>query len=147
MDQLEKFFEDLFLKKIGLQLPANIKEVIVKIAPWLTIIGIVLSLPGLLAVFGMGAFVAGMMSAYGVNYGGRYYLGVAVLVVQLILMAMAVPGLLKREIKGWRFIYYSALVSAAYGIISTLSLGGIFWSLLSSLIGLYFIFQVKSYYK
>jgi hypothetical protein len=147
MDQLEKFFDDLFLKKIGFQLPANAKEIIVKVAPWLTIIGIVVSLPAILALFGMGAFVAGMMSAYGINYGGRYYLGIAVLAAQLVLMAMAVPGLMKREMKGWRFIYYSALVSAAYGIVSTLSLGGIIWSLVSTLIGLYFIFQVKSYYK
>jgi hypothetical protein len=147
MDQLDKFFEDLFLKKIGFQLPANVKEVIVKIAPWLTIIGVVVSLPAILGLFGMGSVVTSMAAVYGVNIGGRYYLGIAVLVVQLVLMAMAIPGLMKREIKGWRLIYYSALVSAVYGIVSTLNIGGIIWSLLGSAIGLYFIYQVKSYYK
>lgn len=147
MDQLERFFEDLFLKKIGFQLPANVKEIIVKIAPWLTIIGVVVSLPALFAIFGFGSFVAGMAAAYGVGLGTRYYLGIAVLAVQLVLMGMAIPGLMKREAKGWKLIYYSALVSAVYGLFSAMNLGGAIFSLLGSAIGLYFIFQVKSYYK
>ena len=105
MEQLEKFFEDLFLKKIGYQLPASAKEALVKIAPWVTLIVLVLSIPAILAVFGLGSFVASMSAAYGVSLGMRYYLGIAVLAVQMVLMAMSIGGLMKREIKGWRFVY------------------------------------------
>lgn len=147
MQQLEAFFEDLFLKKIGYQLPATAKETLVKIAPWITIIILVLSIPAILAVFGMGSFVGSMGLAFGVSLGFRYYLGIAVLAVQVILMAMSISGLMKRELKGWRLVYYSSLVSVAYGIINAYGVGSLLWSLLASAIGLYMLFQVKSYYK
>jgi hypothetical protein len=147
MEPLEKFFEDLFLKKISYQLPGSVKETLVKIAPWITLVVLVLSVPAILAVFGLGSFVASMSAAYGVSLGFRYYLGVAILVVQVVLMAMSISGLMKREIKGWRFVYYSSLVSVAYGIVSAYGVGSLVWSLLGSAIGFYILFQVKSYYK
>ena len=146
MEQIEKFFESLFLKTIPWQLPAKAKEVIVKIAPWLTLIILILSLPAVLAVFGLGAFFGGMMTYYGAHLGFRFYLGWIVLVVQFILMAMAISGLKNRTLKGWQFVYYASLVSAVYGIISAYSFGGMIWSLLGTAIGLYILFQVKSYY-
>jgi len=147
MQQLETFFEDLFLKKIGYQLPASAKETLVKVAPWITLIILVLSIPAILAVFGLGSFVGSMGLAFGVTLGFRYYLGIAVLAVQAVLMAMSISGLIKREMKGWRLVYYSSLVSVVYGIISAYGVGSVIWSLLGSAIGLYILFQVKSYYK
>lgn len=147
MNQLEAFFEDLFLKKISFQLPAGVKEVIVKVAPWVTLIIIILSLPAVLTLFGFGSFMGGFAPFVGYGLSSRYYLGIIILIVQLILMIMAFPGLQKREIKGWRYIYYSNLVSGVYGIISSYNLGALIWALIALGIGLYIIFQVKSYYK
>jgi len=147
MEQLEKFFEDLFLKKIPWQLPIKAKEVIVKFAPWAVIIIVVLSLPALLAIFGLGAFLGGMAGYYGVNLGFKFYLAWIILVIELILMAISIPGLRKKELKGWRYVYYSALVSVVYGLFSAFNLNGVIWSLFGAALGLYFIFQVKSYYK
>jgi hypothetical protein len=147
MAQLEKFFEDLFLKKIPWQLPVKAKEVIVKIAPWIVLIILIVSIPGILAVFGLSAFVGGMATYYGAHLGSRFYLGWIVLVVQFILMAMSFSGLKQRKLKGWRFAYYSSLVSAVYGVISAYNISGIIWSLISAGIGLYILFQVRSYYN
>ena len=147
MEQLEKFFEDLFLKKVPYQLPVSAKETIVKVAPWITLVILVLSIPAILAIFGMGSLVGGMGLAFGVRLGTIYYLSIAVLAVQVVLMGLSISGLMKREIKGWKLVYYSSLVSVVYGIISSYGLGNIIWSLLGSAIGLYILFQVKSYYK
>ncbi len=142
MDQLEKFLEDLFTKKITYQLPPKAKETIVKIAPWVILIVIVLSLPAVFAIFGLSSFV----SSFG-GFSSRYYIGVVVLIIQVVLMIMAFSPLQKREIKGWNYIYYSDLVSVVYALFSSYTLGSFVWSLLGSAIGLYILFQVKSHYK
>ncbi len=142
MDQLEKFLEDLFTKKINYQLPEKAKETIVKIAPWVVLIVIFLSLPAVFAILGLGSFVTGLG-----GFSSRYYLGVVVLIVQVILMIMAFGPLQKREFKGWRYVYYSDLVSVVYALFSSYNLGSFIWSLLGSAIGLYILFQVKSHYR
>lgn len=147
MEQLEKFFEDLFLKKVSYQLPVKSKEVIVKVAPWVTLIILVISLPALFAIFGLGSMVAGLAAYSGFVFGARYYLGLIVLLVQLVLMAMSISGLMKREMKGWKLVYYGDLISAVYALFSAYSLGSFIWSIICTAIGLYILFQVKSYYK
>jgi hypothetical protein len=146
MDQLEKFLDDLFLKKITYQLPAKAKEVIVQIAPWVTLIVLIISLPAILAVFGLGTFIAGM-GYYGVALGPWYYISIAVLAVQAVIMGLSIPGLMQKSKRGWRLVYYSSLISAAHSLLFSGNLGGAIWSLLGSAIGLYIIFQVKSYYN
>ncbi len=142
MDQLEKFLEDLFTKKITFALPIKAKELIVKIAPWVTLIVIVLSLPAIFTLFGLGSFVVGMGAI-----SSRYYIGLIVLVIQVIFMIMAFPGLQKRLIKGWKMMYYSNLISVVYALFSSYSFGDLVWTLLGSCIGFYLLFQIKSYYK
>jgi hypothetical protein len=146
MDQLEKFFEELFLKKISYQLPANAREMIVKVAPWLTLIVLILTLPAIFAIFGFHSFYARI--AYSIaGLGFRYYLSIAVLAIQVVIMGMSIPGLIQRVKKGWQLVYYSSLISAVHSILFSFSPGEVIWSLLGSAIGLYIIFQVKSYYK
>lgn len=147
MEQLEKFFEDLFTKKIAWQIPAKGKEFIVQVAPWVVIIIAVLSIPAVLTIFGLGSIFGSLALSLGVSMGFRYYLGIAILVIQIILMFMAFSGLKDRKIKGWRYIFYSDLVSGVYGLVSAYNVGGAIWSLLGTAIGLYILFQVKSYYK
>jgi len=147
MDQLEKFFEDLFLKKITFPLPPGAKDVVVKIAPWLVIIGIILMLPAILALFGLGAFFPAMGAYLGFHFGARYYSGMIIVIVQTVLMAMSVSGLMNRKIQGWRYIYYSELLSIVYAVLFSYGIGSAIWSLIGVFIGLYIIFQVKSYYK
>jgi hypothetical protein len=65
------------------------------------------------------------------------------LVVVIVLAAMAVPGLFKREEKAWRFLFYASLVNVVSGFFGGDWVGMIIGALLSW----YVLFQVKEYYK
>lgn len=146
MEQLEKFFEDLFLKKISYQLPVPAKEFIVKVAPWVTLIILVISLPALMGLFGAGAIVSSY-GYFGARFSSVYYISLIILLVQLVIMALSVSPLLKREMKGWKLVYYSNLISFVYSLFSVYNFGNIIWALISLGIGMYILFQVRSYYK
>jgi len=97
-NKLEGILEEYLVKKAPFQLPENVKEIIVKFAPYLAILGVLMGIPGVLALLGAGAilaplgFVGGMMS-------GRPFLGVGFIVnivflgVMVVLEALAIPGL------------------------------------------------------
>ena len=146
--QLEGVLEEYLVKKAP-GIPANIKELIVKFAPWLTIIGVVLGVPTVLTVLGLGSMMSTFGLGYGVGYGMMgglgltYFVGIAFLVATMVLEALAIPGLMKRQMKGWRFMFYAVIVNA----VSTLVSFNIVGLILGTLIGMYVLFQVKSYYK
>lgn len=145
MNQLNKTLE-LYLVKKAPALPKNIKEILVKLAPWLTIIGVVLSIPAILAFFGLSAMMSGLpYGAYGMMRagGGFSLLAALFLVATAVLEALAIPGLMKQKMAGWNFLYWGVLVNAVYSLLSYDIIG----MLVSVLISLYLLFQVKSYYK
>jgi hypothetical protein len=84
-----------------------------------------------------------MGPAGAVSYGTTYVVSTVILGVSIVLELMAIPGLFARSIKGWRLLYYATLVGALSSLLSFNVLSG----LVSALIGLYFLFQVKSHYK
>lgn len=147
LGQLEDTLELYLVKKAPFQLPENVKEVIVKFAPWVTLILMVLTLPLILSVFGLGALLAPFATMLGptaaVTYGTNYLISTTVLAVSIILELIALPGLFKRSIKGWRLIFYASLLSIASSFLSFNFVGGI----INGLIGLYFLFQIKNHYK
>ena len=123
------------------QLPPKAKEVIVKIAPWLVIIGIVLSLPAILALFGWGA-MWGSWLMWGGVVGGTYYLSLILTIVVIVLEIIALPGLFHRTRKGWLFAFYAVLVGTVQNLVM-MNLGALIVGLL---VGFYLLFQVRSYY-
>ena len=143
--QLETTLNEYFGKKAP-ALPAGLKEIIVKVAPWLTVIGILFAIPALLALLGLGGLV-GVLSPLGglegIHAGVSYTIGLLLLVAAVILEGLAIPGLFARSKKGWTYIFYSQLVSA----VSSLLTGGIIGAVIGLIIGLYLIFQVREYYK
>lgn len=147
LGQLEDTLETYLVDKAPFTLPDNVKEIVVSFAPWISIIVLLLAIPGILLVLGAGAIVAPFTvflgPRYAMNYGMTYIVSMVVLAVSVVLEALAVPGLFKRSLGAWRLLYYASLVNLVSGI-----LGGNFLSaIVGSLIGLYFLFQVKSYYK
>jgi hypothetical protein len=140
--QLETTLEEYLVKKAP-ALPENIKEFIVKFAPWLTLIFILLLLPAILALLGLGTILLPFSYLGGVSAGFTYTLSMIISVITLFLEALAIPGLFKRELKAWRLVFYATLVNA----LSSLFQGNIIGAVLSTLISLYILFQVKSYYK
>ncbi len=144
LSQLENFLE-LYLVKKAPALPKGGKEFLVKIAPWLVIVGLVLSIPAIFSLFTLNS----MMSAnpYGAYVtaalGPAYYISLILLIVVVVLEIMALPGLFNRKKSGWNFIFYSSLVSLVSSLVTMNLVGFIIGGLLS----LYLLFQVREYYK
>ncbi len=144
MDSLIKTL-DLYLVKKAPVLPKNIKEVIVNLAPWLEIVGLVLMVPGMFAMFGINAMM------YGTPYGGymmarsgfNYSLPAIFLIASFVLTLLAIPGLFNKTKMGWNYVFYSMLATALYSFLS----GQLFGFVVGTIISLYLLFQVKSYYK
>lgn len=141
LTNLEATFEEYFVKKAPFQLPAGAKEAIVKFGPWIMVVLLVLSLPVILAAFGLTAMFSPVIMATG--YSPLYYVSLALIVASLLFDVIALPGLFARKIQGWRYAYYATLLS----VLSSLVNLEIVSAILSAVIGLYILFQIKSMYK
>ena len=139
-DSLIKTLEDAY--KNAPNLPANIREVLVKIVPWLALIfGILGVLAGLGA---LGLSPVGMLG--GVENGAVLLLSGVFTIVSSVLMLMAYPKVNKRLYAGWKLLFWAEVVSFV-GSLLTFTLGSIVSALIGVVIGLYLLFQIKSYYK
>lgn len=138
--------ESFFTKSLP-TFPDSVIEVLVKVAPWLAIIGVVLGLPAIFALFGLSRYAGlyGMMGAgmMGVRWGFSYQLGNIFLVANLILTGIAIPGLFNRDLSAWKLMYYSAWISLAENLLYGSILGG----LLGAFISFYLLFQVRKSYR
>lgn len=137
---------DLYFGQKAPPLPDNIKELLVKVAPWLTLILLIITLPFVLFALGLGALIApfaflGGPSA-GLSYGFAFTISALVLAVAIVLEAMSIPGLFARTAQGWRYAYYATLVSVVGNILQL----DLFGAIIGGAIGFYFLFQIKSYY-
>ncbi len=142
-DQLKVYFADK-----APALPENIKELIVKFAPWLTIIGVVMGAFAFLALIGLGAFmvplgtIGGMMS--GQPFAGFGYIVTTVVTGLIVVMeAISISGLFKRAKSAWNIMFYVSLVNVVNNLVHFDLIGLV----LGAVISWYFLFQVRSYYK
>ncbi len=142
LDNLDRNLNEYLVKRAP-ALPKAWKETIVKVTPWVTLIVLILALPLLLTVLGIGAAVAPLSFAGGLGAGLGYVVSMLLLAVAVVLEAIAFPGLKNRSIKGWRLVYYSTLLSALSSLFKFDLLGAI----IGPLISLYILYQVKEYYK
>lgn len=148
LGKLEVTLDEYLVKKAPFQLPENVKEIIVKFAPYLAILGVVMGIPGVLALLGAGTVLA-PLGLVGGMMTGRPFLGFGYIVnvvflgVMILLEGLAIPGLFSRSKKAWTYLYWSALVGIVQNIV-TFNVGGL---VIGGLISMYFLFQVKEYYK
>lgn len=144
LGQLEETLEVYLVKKAPFSIPENWKELIVQFAPYLTILGIIVSVP---AVLGLGAlvspFTAFLGPRYALSYGFNYVLSMIALAVVIVFEALAIPGLFKREERAWRFLFYASLVNVVSGFFG----GDWVGMIVGTLISWYVLFQVKEYYR
>lgn len=143
--QLEDTLDEYFGKKAP-ALPQGIKDFIVKVAPYLTIIGLILTIPAILVLLGLGSIatvLAPMGGVQSVSTLPNMWIGILLLVPVVILEAMAVPGLFAKKAVGWRYIFWAQLIS----LVSNLIQLNIVSAIIGAVIGFYILFQVKSLYK
>jgi hypothetical protein len=134
--------EYYLVTKAPFQLPDGVKEFIVKFGPWIDVVLLVLFLPVILGVFGLSLFLSPFAMLGGAGYTMWYWLGTIVLILQLVLQVIALPGLFARKMSGWTMVFYADVISLVYSLIN----GNILSGLVSALIGFYFLFQIKSKY-
>lgn len=137
MGTLEYYFVD----KAPFQLPAGVKEWIVQYGPWITLVLLLLALPGLLLILGLSAVVA--PAAVATGQGATLGVNAIFLIGTLVLQAVAIPALIKRKIGGWNLVFYASVLSLVSSILSVNIISG----LIGALISFYILFQIRSYYK
>jgi hypothetical protein len=134
------FLNYYLVNKAPIQIPDNIRELIVAYGPWITVILLVLSLPVLLVVFGLGV---GLLPFGGPAYAAGFGLGALLFCVQLVLEIASLPGLFARKMTGWTLMFYAQAV----GVLSSLMYGAIVSAIVVGVIVFYVMFQVRGLYK
>jgi hypothetical protein len=134
------FLEYYLVQKAPFQLPDNAREAIVKYGPWVVLVLLVLTIPALLLLLGIGtALVPFGGAAYGVGFG---YLALFV-IVEIGLEAASLPGLFKRKMSGWTLMFWSRMIGLVYSLLA----GAILSGLIGAVISFYLLFQVRALYK
>jgi uncharacterized membrane protein len=159
--QFEAWLYEVLVAKAPFQIPKAAKDWIVRYGPWLTLAaGILIALLVIPSIMTALAFT-GYSATYGGVYGAAlvgsvigpmFYVALIVLAVQLVIMFVSVPMLLKRQRKGWLLVFYSSVISLVYTVINSFSygyfnFGGLLMGLIGAAIGMYVIFQIRNYYK
>jgi hypothetical protein len=139
--QLETLLDEYMVTKAPFTIPANGKELIVKIAPYLMILSAIIAVPAILAALGISAFLA-PLALLGGNFGVLAMISLVFTAVALVIDIMAIPGLFGRTKKGWKLTYYATIVSLVGNIVSFNVIGGI----IGAIIGWFILFQVKEKY-
>lgn len=140
MDRIEKTIEKYVQKAPSL--PNSWKEFLVNVMPWYMGFVILLNLPIFFSLLGLTSLTSPFVYIFGSKVSGitaALILSAGILVLQI----MAEQGLFSRKRKSWKLLFYSALLSIVHGIF----VGSIFSVLIISVITLYLLFQIKSYYN
>lgn len=141
LPQLEEWLEE-YLGQKAPQMPEKWRQIIAKISPWIILVVAILGLPLIFAAFGLGIATIPAAAMVGYHFGTWTIVLAIVSIASLVLEIIALPGLFHRAKKGWVFVFYAALITAAVNILS-INIGGI----LGDIIGLYLLFQIKNQYK
>lgn len=145
--KLEMTLNDFFGKKAP-ALPKGIKDFIVMVTPYLTVLGVIGTLlavvPLVLLVLGLGVALAPFAAVGGAwGWGFMGIVGLVSLVLTLILEIMAIPGLFKKKKSAWNKLFWVSLIS----LITSLLSGNLVGMAVGALISWYLLFQIRSYYK
>src|SRR5580765_7865588 len=135
------FLDFYLVKKAPFQIPEGGREFIVKFGPWLIVVLLVISLPFILFLLGVGT---ALLPFGGMDYATGWGIGTILLLAQIGLRVAALPGLFARKMSGWKLLFYSSLVGF---LSSLLSVFGIIPGLIGLLISLSILFQVRTKYS
>lgn len=143
LNSFSKALEPYFTTKAPYQIPKNIREFLVKYIPWINVIILVILAPGILLALGIGTAALPFSGMAGVDSATGLSITLLALVIQVALMIAALPGLFNRKVSGWNLSFYAVIFNFVYSLLSFQIISGI----IGALIGAYFLFQIKSYYK
>jgi len=143
LTEFDKVCTEYLVTKAPFSIPDKWRDILVTVMAYLNVIGIVLAVPALLALVGLGAVLAPIaaLSGAGLNPLSSIMgiLGLVFTLGSLVLSILAAPGLFKKQKKAWTYSYYNVLLGAVGNIVQ-LNLGGL---IIGSLIGLYVLYQIR----
>lgn len=137
------FMDYYLVEKAPFQLPATIREWIVKYGPWITAVILILLLPVILVILGISAALLPFSGLTGAGVATGLGLTSIALLIQVALMIAALPGLFRRQKQGWTLLFYAE----AFNLLHTLLSGNIINGVVSALIGFYILFQIRGLYR
>lgn len=134
------FLDYYLVKKAPFQIPDAAREWIVKFGPWIAIVLLALSLPLIFVLLGFGSVLAPFG---GLGYAAGFGLTALLIIIDIVLMVLALPGLFARKMSGWSLMFYSRIA----GLLASISAGSFFGGIIGAVISFYILFQVRSLYK
>ena len=156
MQETENKLDELLVKKAPFQLPANVKEGLVKALPWITLAGGILTALSVVFLFQalilVNSLFGGLAVVTGVAYPGLMFMAwvaLAIAAVQAVMFFVAFGPLKDRKKSGWNILFWVSLVYAVYAVALFFGNWDVFsliLSLVGDVVGLYLLFQVRSYY-
>ncbi len=144
-------------------LPKGFRDFLVKIVPWLALIGGIFGVISAWNIYRwttIGDDYVDLANEISRAYGGTtitnnswsmfLYLAVGVLLVTSIIYIMAFSPLKNYQKKGWDLLFIALLLNLAYGVVLLFTDYGGFsnfiGTLIGSAIGVYLLFQLRDYY-
>lgn len=130
--------EDFFKKAPAL--PVGVKDFLVRIAPYVVVLGGIFGiLGGLSNLFMPQSTFAPVVIGNSLTFKLSALLNIAA----SALMLVAYPKIKVRKVAGWMLLFWVEVIN----LVSVIVLGGVIPAIISGLIGFYILFQIKSYYK
>lgn len=133
----EQELAPVFTEKAPFQIPDDIREMLVKILPYLIILQIVFFVLSMLA----GGLV--ILAAFSANI--LYSLSAIISLAGAVVGMLALPGSFKRTRESWVKMYQAQLLFVLASLV-TLTISGFISGLISLVIGLFLLFQIRSKY-
>lgn len=153
LESLETKLNDVLVKNAPFQLPEGARKWIATYAWIFALVGLIFGAFTCLALLPLLGFASVVGTAVGAGgYVFFAWLSLLVLIGYTILLGVATPKLKRMEKSGWNLIFYSSIFFFAYDVLKALTnfgAGAIFslvWSVITTTVGLYFIFQVRKYF-
>lgn len=134
------FLDYYFVRKAPFQLPEQVREAIVKWGPWIAVILLALALPAVLFLLGIGTALVPFGGYY---YAGGFGLAAIFLIVHVVLLIAALPGLFARKMSAWRLMFYAEVVT----FVQLLLVYAIVAAVIRALIAFYILFQIRTKYS
>lgn len=142
------------------KLSGGAKKTVTGVLPWLALIFGILELWSVYHLWQWGRDVNKIADAFNSYLGTSsivhhlnafYWISLVVLAITGVLLLMAYPGLKAMAKSGWNLLFYGAILSAVYGVISAFNdyggAGSLVIQVVVSAVVLYFLFQIRDQYS
>lgn len=144
--------EPYFTKQAPFQIPEAGRKMLVAWLPWISLILGVLCVLAFLPLIGLGAVVTSLSASVGYSAGMLIWIPLLLLLGQGIIHLVAFPGLRRRSFGAWKLLFWADIIYFVYNVVNAFVypatlITSLLGAVLSVLIGLYILYQVKKFYK